>query len=140
MLESLDLAKAEPDSDFGLGAPNSEKARQLAEKENLLVVLPQPNELQLDIDNAESGNVFKRHYQILDKYIGIEKVEEHASRHGGDRKHITVTLKRPVLSLLERIALQAMLGSDRKRELLSLIESELGDETPTLFLEEKEVL
>jgi hypothetical protein len=107
-----------------------EKARSMG----LTVVAPGPNQLQLDIDNKESREVFDRHYDILQKHFGIIGVTATSSKSGGERQHITVTLARDVTPL-ERVGLQAMMGSDRKRELLSFARILYGDEDPTVFFE-----
>jgi hypothetical protein len=98
------------------------------------VVVPKPNQLQLDIDNVESENFFYKQFDILNKYLPVFKTESAPSKSGGEKKHITVTLFRDVTPL-ERVGLQAMLGSDRKRELLSFIRVLNQDEDPTVFFE-----
>ena len=50
------------------------------------------------------------------------------------RHHVVVTMPRPV-SPMERIALQAILGSDPIREMLSWFRIERGIEEPTIFFE-----
>lgn len=125
-------------SDFDLGGnpPSSKYAYERAERENLAIVLPKPNELLVDIDNEDAENVFNTLLPLVAEYIGLISVERNPSKSGHPRYHLTVTLGRDVTPL-ERIALQAILGSDRKRELLSFIEMTNGDQTPTLFLELK---
>ncbi len=118
------------------GKPNSQKARDQAERENLVVVYPKDNEVMVDIDNNHSLQLFSKQITIVEKYIGVLGVEQHSSKSGGMKSHITVTLANPVTPI-ERLALQAMLGSDRVRELLGYVEYKNGDLTPTLFLERK---
>jgi hypothetical protein len=116
-------------------APNSQRAIEQAKAEKLDVVFPEKNQLQLDIDNDTAYAVYKAHYDIVDGYWGIEYANEQPSRSGTPgKKHITVTLTVEV-SNKDRIALQAFLGSDLKREVLSFIQEEDGDPHPTLFLE-----
>jgi hypothetical protein len=114
------------------------RTREEAEREaaalGLVLVEPGPNELQIDIDDYESEKVFYTNLEILGRYISVVSSVVIPSKSGGVRKHITVTLVREVTPL-ERIALQAVLGSDRKREVLSLIRVFQGDENPTLFFE-----
>lgn len=116
-------------------APNSQRAIEQAKQEKLEVVFPKKNQLQLDIDNDAAYAVYEAHYDIVDGYWGISYTDEQPSRSGKPgKKHITVTLSREVTNK-ERIALQAFLGSDLKREVLSFVQEEEGDPHPTLFLE-----
>ena len=119
------------------GKPNSQKARDQAEREGLDVVYPKNNEVMIDIDNAHSLQLFQKQMDIVKKHIGVIGVEEHLSKSGEGKRHITVTLNDPITPI-ERLALQAMLGSDRVRELLGYVEYKNGDPTPTLFLERKQ--
>jgi hypothetical protein len=118
------------------GKPNSQKAIDQAEREGLLVVYPKDNEIMIDIDNGHSLQLFQKQMDIVKKYIGVLGVEQHPSKSGEGKWHITVTLATTVTPL-ERLALQAMLGSDRVRELLGYVEYKNNDPTSTLFLERK---
>jgi hypothetical protein len=116
-------------------APNSQRAIDEAARLGLDVVFPADNELQIDIDSDADYSVFCEHLGILDRHYGAPSdVVEKPSRSGGERRHITVTLHHKVTNT-ERIMLQALLGSDRKREILSLLQERDGDAHPTLFLE-----
>lgn len=59
------------------------------------------------------------------------------SKSGAPRRHVRACIVgRDVLSEHERLELQAILGSDRKRELLAWLQIEKGwNPTPTLFFE-----
>lgn len=95
---------------------------------------PAGNELFLDIDSAEDAEFFASQLLILEENIGIEGFVSTVSKSGLPHRHVVVTLARDVTTL-ERIALQAMLGSDRKHELLSFLDMQKGMEKPTLFFE-----
>ena len=124
------------EKDYELGLPNTQLAIKEAEKKNLDVVYPNPDQLQIDIDTEHAFQVYLHVKQILDNHYGIKKEEIHFSRSGAPKRHITVTLYQDV-DPMERIALQACLGSDRIRELLGVVMLKGGDKTPTLFLEAK---
>lgn len=116
-------------------APNSARAIDEAARLGLDVVFPAADELQIDIDNEVDYDVFRRHIGILEQHYCTElEPKETSSRSGGECKHITVKLPHKV-SNTERILLQAVLGSDRTREVLSLLQEWNGDAHPTLFLE-----
>lgn len=119
------------------GMPNSQRAYTQAALEGLEVVLPAENELQIDIDNEHSYMLFCNQLLIVRKFIGVIDTVETKSKSGKSFKmHITVILENPV-SMIERLALQAMLGSDRVRELLGYVQYKNDDPHPVLFLEKK---
>lgn len=110
-------------------------AVEQAEKSGLSIVFPASNELQLDIDDWAGLGVLADLTPLLEKHWGPVTRREHTSKSDNPKKrHVTLTLEKP-LTDLERIALQACLGSDRKRELLSLVRVKIGDPHPTLFYE-----
>lgn len=99
------------------------------------IVIPKPNELQLDIDTEEQFATFLRVYPALQRNEFPEAsfiVTESAS--GFPHRHIVVTLPCEV-DMWQRIALQAALGSDPMRELLSALRLFRGDAIPTLLIE-----
>jgi len=107
------------------------------ELEGKTVVLPADNQLQIDIDSDEHYAVFMRSAEVLLRNWGDTceiEVEEHPSSSGMPCRHITLTLPFTV-EPWQRIALQAALGSDPVRELLSATRLIRGDIHPTLFVE-----
>ena len=127
-------AKRTKESDFVGG---SVVAFARAKKEGWTVVLPQPNELFVDIDDEAGFERFMEFQEILGQNWGVVGVRDTQSKSGNpNRKHIVVTLGCDV-DPITRIALQACLGSDRKREILSLVNIKSGDTNPTLFFEKE---
>jgi hypothetical protein len=88
-----------------------------AQKHNLKIVLPEPNQLQLDIDSTKLPEFHEHHIYILEQFNKVTAVRTTKSKSGN--MHVYIDLERPV-DPYERIALQACLGSDLKRELLTL--------------------
>lgn len=121
---------------YNLVCPSSKRAIDEAAKLGMDVVFPKDNQLQIDIDNNESYALYEGVRDVIAHHYGILQEEIHASKSGGEKRHLTITLLR-VIDNMERIALQAALGSDRKRELLSIIQEVNGDDHPVLFLEMK---
>lgn len=117
--------------------PNSESAFEKAKANDLVVVEPEAHQLQIDIDDSRAYEIFSKNQAAVNEHFGIVGIEEHASKSGGDRKHVTVTLAKPVMSNMERILLQACLGSDGVRELLSYVQVLNRDPHPILFLEKQ---
>lgn len=116
----------------------SGEAYKAAEILGMEVVLPQDNQLQIDIDNEESykvylGNLVRYKLHFADNPVLF--TEEKPSKSGKEgKRHITVTLADPI-SNEQRILFQALLGSDPVREMLSYIRLVNDDEHPTLFIE-----
>lgn len=121
------------------GKPNSQRAIDEAAQKNLDVVFPQANELFIDIDNEHSFALYSKQIDILKKYVGVKSVRVQPSKSGLPKRHIYVTLKQDITEL-ERVSLQAMMGSDRVRELLGYVQVKNNDPHPTLFLEKKQLL
>jgi hypothetical protein len=117
-------------------APTSARAEIEAKELGLDVVYPAPNQLQIDIDSEADYETFIEVNYVLKNFIGVTHYEEKPSRSGWPKKHITLTLDRDVTNL-ERILLQACLGSDGTREFLSYVQEINKDPHPTLFLEKK---
>lgn len=117
-----------------------ETAEKQASANGCVVITPKNDELFIDIDDEAGMVAFEK---------GIENVatllpctwEKRPSPSGRDgRFHIVVTLTdRDLESDAERILLQALLGSDRTREVLSWQRMVRGETTPTLFFEKEGV-
>ena len=115
---------------------SSEVAYREAANDNLDVVLPEPYDLFLDIDNEADMKRFARGMDIVIKHFNGQVIKSTPSRSGLPKRHIIVRLDRPVTNA-ERIALQAALGSDPVREILGIVRVQHNDPHPTLFLEKK---
>lgn len=123
------------------GMPNSQRALDQAAREGLSVVYPEDNQLQIDLDNEHSYRLFQNQLCIVEKFIGISNCDEKPSKSGKPgKRHITLTFYGVTFTMLERLALQAMLGSDRIRELLGYVQLKNEDPHPVLFLEKKQNL
>ena len=112
---------------------SSEVAFKEAEEKGVVVVLPDDFELQIDIDTAENYELFLLRIKYLEKWFNLT-YKQKSSKTGGDHRHICIRLTETISSL-ERIFLQLYLGSDSKREFLSLIRIKNDDPHPTLFFE-----
>jgi hypothetical protein len=128
-----------PEYDFA--KTRSSVAFAEAEGKNCNIVLPNRDQLQIDIDTQEGIHTYNQNYgRFVQCVTDISHVERHASRHASEeqpyKEHITLTLDRDV-DPTERILFQLMLGSDPVRELLSYYRLLNGDANPTLFFEPK---
>ncbi len=103
-----------------------------AAKTDRKVVLPEPNQLFIDIDSDEDLEFYECQMLILDRFV--ESTETITASASPGHYHVVVTLSRDP-SPWERVAMQAALGSDRKRELLAII-NRTGDlPGPNCFFE-----
>lgn len=103
-----------------------------------ILVEPAEDELFIDIDSEEDHD---RCYAMLAMFatngFGAKVIRDTPSRDEGHR-HIVVRLDWKV-DRISRIAFQACLGSDRKRELLSIFRVLLGQDVATVFFEEASI-
>ena len=108
-----------------------------AKAKGLVIVAPTERELFIDIDDGQSMGVFVALIVVLNSFRPCTWKRAPSPSGMPDRCHVTVTLESPVTNL-ERLALQAMLGSDRMHEMLSMRSHFRGDPMPTVFFEKPE--
>ena len=115
----------------------------VAAARGLRVVLPSADELFIDIDDAASEEHYNDMLRVLTENSPdsdsplLCETKRTTSAHGN--AHIYARLGRE-LTDVERIAWQACLGSDRKRELLSLLRVLFCPaRKPTVFFETADV-
>jgi len=130
-----------------------------AQSQGLVCILPEPNQLFLDIDDDTSGGWMQAMFGVLESNNIAYEIEKTTISKSGN-KHVYVRFPKPPapqpLDVGElkpdmdqvyiefddvgRVALQAALGSDRKRELLSMLRILLNLEArpPTTFFEKPE--
>jgi len=128
------LMQEVPKSDYDWDCTREEYIEKM-EEEGFVIVYPKPNELQLDIDTQQQMDQFDRLKWLFDSQLPATEFKMAHSK-SGEGYHITVTLPFDVTNI-ERIALQAALGSDPLRELLSIFRYSRNDAEPTLFVERK---
>lgn len=98
------------------------------------IVEPRQDEIQIDIDSEAAAARFADIFGMLADRVGAYVVDRHHSRSGPPHEHITLAVDRQ-LSNLERIALQAIAGSDPRRELFGFLRVIAGVDMPTAFAE-----
>lgn len=107
-----------------------------AEALGLKVVLPKPDELMIDLDDPFDEKWMNKMISVAKSNGFVIKVDK-ITKSRGSGSHVYLTLPND-LTDLERICWQACLGSDRKRELLSLFRHLTTSQIPTLFFEKKD--
>lgn len=117
-----------------------ERAVKDAAAKGCKIVLPEPNQLFVDIDSQATYehfiNVGMKHLRRIYPDAGL-RIKVSPSEEPW-HYHATVTLPEPIENDITRIALQAMLGSDPVRELLSWERLVRGLRVPVLFFEKLE--
>lgn len=114
----------------GLKGLDNKRAERQAKERGCTVEYASPKTLQLDIDSEESREIYEDQLERLRLMFTVLEVRERASRSGN--MHVIITLKER-LSVPERIMLQACMGSDRTREILSYARYQNGDNEPILL-------
>jgi hypothetical protein len=114
---------------------------KIAELAGKVVVLPEPDELFIDVDDQEGFVQLRRGLEVAaNAGIRINEKKRIPSKTPG-HWHVYLTIqvgaKSFTVTKLLRVALQACLGSDRKRELLSLARiMHHIERPPTVFFED----
>ncbi len=106
-----------------------------AKERGLVAVLPGDDELFLDIDDRADFRVMKDIIGVLE-HNGFMLAEVKRTRSKSGNWHVYLRAPMPLDPVL-RIALQACLGSDRKREVLSVLRHLHGNYSPTVFFEKE---
>ncbi len=100
---------------------------------NRLVIFPEANQLFIDLDSQQDVVMFLERLELLNRFE-VAAVTSVTESHTDDHYHAVVTLSREP-SPWERVATQAALGSDRKRELLAIINRTGDMPGPNCFFE-----
>jgi hypothetical protein len=115
-----------------------ENAELVAKERGLIVIFPKPNQLQFDLDTEESYQEFERRLYWFGFDKGTFTKEVHASNSGLPHRHVTLTFNGITFTEVQRICLQAVLGSDIIREYLNAKRLWANIPNPTrLFEKEK---
>ena len=96
----------------------NDKAINKATKSGFAIVRTAPNLLLLDLDDAAACSKYLEMFPMVKEQIGLVKIGEWVSK-SGEGKHVVLQLDKP-LPVSQRMLLQAILGSDLKREMYNL--------------------
>lgn len=111
----------------------NERAEEQAEEKDCTVEYSHGKLLQLDIDSDEDFAFFQEQWKRLfhfAKHLLEDTYSVRASSSGN--RHVLIRLRKP-LGVSERIMLQACLGSDRVREVLSYARFLCGEDNAILL-------
>lgn len=131
------VAKAKTDTQWGL---------RRAKKAGLRIVEPSPNELQIDLDGAAELAFYRQQIAVLRKNLPATETwtEKVTPSKTPGRFHVTISLPRfddtiwqiECLKICLKVAFQAVLGSDLRRECFNLCRVLNGTKYPIVFFEE----
>lgn len=115
------------------------KTLEYADKNGLDILVPDEDELQIDIDTEEQYQQFLKAVENLNYMImcPFNIVHNEPSKSGLPRRHIVIKMAEPLDASL-RIALQACLGSDLRREMNNIRRVINNDIYPIVLYERKE--
>lgn len=136
-METSRLVHGEPSTDYA--TPDEGRVAYLdrVKASGLDVVVPNSHEIQIDIDSEEDFKRYKELVHMLSdhgSWVSIDSIVTIPSRNGLPGRHVTIIFAHEVGDW-ERIAWQAALGSDLKRELFSCIRMNRGEIIPVCFFE-----
>ena len=114
----------------------SKEARAFAAKNGWTVMVPPPQLVTIDIDSEGQHDTFLKQYEMLcncfQNRFAYNAVPSKSNMPGHCHIHLLWNGPRP-LTVPEKIALQAALGSDPTRELCSIIRYMEGDPEPIIL-------
>jgi hypothetical protein len=110
---------------------------KMAEEKGLTILIADDNMLQLDIDEYDLTFCKRQIAMAIDLWPGLLGIPQYRRSKSGINWHVIIPLNCP-LPLLERILLQACLGSDIKREMLCYAGHLKGHEHPVVLFRPKE--
>ena len=125
---------------------NGQKLIEYANDNDLTIRRAAVNELFVDLDTEEQYTLFKDQLEVLQQVVEVVKVEVTPSKSGLPARHAVVTIRCPrtknppdgTPTMMERLALQAMLGSDRRCEILRYVRYHFNVPDAVIFLEKKQ--
>jgi hypothetical protein len=114
---------------------HDEYAVEKAERLNCDIVYGDDHTLTVDLDTPEARESFHSRLGFLEGIGVLPPFNILNSWHSksGVNKHVQLWFERPIGSAEERILLQALLGSDLKREALNLAGVRVGRRNPILL-------
>jgi hypothetical protein len=133
------ITEAKDDGNSGRGGLTPEVfAEETKEQEEagFEVIFGDPKHLLLDLDTDRDLNSYDNRSDDLLRMFGHFEIERYTSKSGRGW-HVIVRLDEPIPNVLERIALQAALGSDPKREALSILRVRNGIAEPIRLFKPK---
>jgi len=112
--------------------PDIEKAIEKGKSLGFTVIQSTRSTLLLDLDTPESVAQFNDVLPLVKEFLKVKEVLSWESEHGNQHRLIYLD---DDLHVLTRIALQAVLGSDPKREVFAIERIKAGITEPSLLFQ-----
>ena len=112
-------------------------AQKLAHFPDYRVAVARDNELQIDYDipiSCPMPTCFHQAMEHLHKRFNTDKLSYEITESKGGNRHVTILLPED-MPIVERVAWQAVFGSDARREAMSLVSIAKNEKNPVLFFE-----
>ena len=123
------------ESEYDFCTPGAfEEAKHEARNKGFHVVECDDYTLLLDLDDEESKKQYSKMLPFFINLLGAKEYQRWDSKSGN--LHVIVRLPK-AFPLSERLAFQAILGSDPKRELFSMIGAVNGIQNPSILFKPK---
>jgi hypothetical protein len=128
---AMEVDQASDYSDVDLAA--------LARELNCDLIVGDDTTLLIDLDSDFSRSKFEQNLPIVKQHYGVESIERYPSRNQGTprldlcHEHVIIKLQAPLTDTTMRFLLQAALGSDPTRKLLSLYRTKRDHPTPSVL-------
>lgn len=101
-----------------------------AKRDNCSIVTGDDLHILLDLDTPDDEKVYADMLPLVEHHLQIREEKRWRSRNGG--LHVVLASSRP-LNVRSRLVIQACLGSDLKKEFLSLVRVWKGIEQPVML-------
>lgn len=116
-----------------------------AEARGCTVLVAEPNQLFIDLDSQEAVDHFDAMLLDWNQHTGSHYLvidDRYYSSSGAPKQHVVLRFANdgPRLTVPEQIALQASLGSDRKKEMLTLLRLWTGIDLPIRLFKPKDAV
>lgn len=128
-----------PDASSGEGILRTpEQMREWADILSCDFIEATDKQLFVDLDTEEQYTLFQIQIKLLKKHFYFKSYRVTESKQGIPHRHVVVEMAE-AYPLINRIALQACLGSDSARELMSVRRCMNQEDEVVVFFEKKEV-
>lgn len=135
-LKECDAVPAFSDTSDDYLVKSFEEAGEKAEAEGFTIIYPSETEILVDLDDEAAQLSFAQRFkdvrEILDKTpLGPLRITSTWASKSGQGRHVVVDLGAVITETSERIAWQALLGSDHKREAIAILRKRGGVPLPS---------
>lgn len=104
---------------------------ELVEAEPDSYIVPDANQILIDIDDEKQFTLFGERLEILEEFYEFDHSVK-PSQSGLPHRHVSVIFKCE-FTVPEKLFLQSFLASDHMRDMMSFVQYQAGDKVPILL-------